>query len=157
LAIPNSPIRGVDVFVNGHLHAPRDSAVRGETTWLNPGNISRVQRADVSRARRPSVLRIDVSLEGWETQIVEVPHRPFDDVFHPQVTEATPVPSGSIFVRGLSELESWRTESGAGLAAFLDENLSQFDQAVAGEIRSLAREVLDDQKDEPRGDARQDG
>src|SRR5690606_24402449 len=56
---------GIDILMNGHLHRPFADIVRGCTTWMNPGNISRVQRADAVREARPSALRLDVGVDGW--------------------------------------------------------------------------------------------
>ncbi len=137
-------IDGVDVVVNGHVHRPYEPVVVDGTTWINPGNIARVKRSDVVRERRPTALRVDPSAAGWRSTDVEVPHEPFDAVFHPIAEASTSEAPGSAFVRGLAELETLRTASGAGLRGFLDENLTQFDAAIADEIRSLAGEVLGD-------------
>jgi hypothetical protein len=51
----------------------------------------------------------------------------------------------SMFVRGLATLESLRTQGGAGLKTFLEQNLDQFDARIAAEIRSLAEEVYGDE------------
>ena len=88
------------------------------------------------------MLRIDVSKNDYELSYLEVPHRPFDEVFHESVTDAVDDASPSAFVRGLAELQARRTDSGAGLAEFLNHNVSQFESAVAAEILRLAKEVL---------------
>jgi predicted phosphodiesterase len=52
-AQPLKPVRGLDMAVNGHMHASRDSELRGSTWWHNPGNIEPVstdQREHVPRA-----------------------------------------------------------------------------------------------------------
>ncbi len=140
-------IPGVDAVINGHIHRPLEDVVSGGTTWVNPGNISRVSRGDASRERRPSVLRIDVQKGGWTKAAVMLPHMAFDEVFYPEVKAAAEaVADDSPFVRGLAELESLRTESGAGLERFLDQNVEQFEPAVAAEIRKLAKEVLDGER-----------
>jgi predicted phosphodiesterase len=138
-------IPGVDLCINGHIHRPLADEVAGMTTWLNPGNIARVKRSDGDRNRRPSVLRIDVRANGWDKATVEVPFKPFEDVFHEDVA-ATEIPlDDSMFVRGLAALESMKTHGGVGLKAFLDQNLDQFDPKVAAEIRILANEVIQDE------------
>ena len=78
---------------------------------------------------------------GYELSRVEVPHAPFDEVFHPLVAGEESDTSASAFVSGLAELQARRTQSGAGLMSFLEQNLDQFEEAVAAEIRSLAEEV----------------
>ena len=137
-------ISGIDVVVNGHIHRDLGEVKCGATLWINPGNIARIKRSDASRRHVPSVLRVDVTPAGYETQRVPVPHEPFEDVFHAEVAGEQVEYSQSAFVRELAALESVRTASGAGLMAFLDVNLPQFDVRVAEEIRSLAKEVLED-------------
>ncbi|MGE5611132.1 MAG: metallophosphoesterase [Bacillota bacterium] len=136
-------IPGVNVLINGHIHRRLQDVVCGCTTWLNPGNITRVSRSDGSRNRKPSVLRIDVAGGQWSKQIIEVPHQPFDEVFHPEIVSADVKIDDSLFIRGLAQLESLKTSSGAGLRAFLADNLHQFEEPVANEIRALAEEVLE--------------
>lgn len=135
-------IPGVDAVINGHIHRNLPGVLAGGTTWLNPGNIARVTRSDITRAHVPGVLRVDISAEGWTHQRIEIPHLGFDEVFHPAVEENAATPAGSVFIRELAALESIRTASGAGLRAFLDANLAQFEPGVAGQIKSLAEEVL---------------
>lgn len=140
-------IPGIDAVVNGHLHRPQEDIRTGGTTWLNPGNIARVTRGDASRERTPAVLRIDIGGEGepgWRAERIVVPHEPFDAVFH--AVEVAPVGSvGSSFVRGLEQLATLRTEYGAGLMSFLEQNLADFEPPVAEQIRALAREVTDEE------------
>lgn len=135
-------IRGIDIVINGHIHRPLADVVQGQTTWLNPGNIARISRSDTTRQRVPQVLRIDVDADGWRQQFVDVPHQPFDDVFHAELLDESLPTNESSFIQGLAELMSRRTQSGAGLQEFLDQNLPQFDPRVADEIRSLAQELL---------------
>jgi DNA repair exonuclease SbcCD nuclease subunit len=135
-------IPGVDLVVNGHIHRHLPEVTCGRTTWMNPGNICRVSRGESTRNHAPCALRIDVTDQKWTATRVEVPHRPFDDVFFPEV-ESEPIPlDESLFVRQLAALEAYRTASGAGLESFLEANLGQFDGQVADEIRLLAKEVL---------------
>jgi DNA repair exonuclease SbcCD nuclease subunit len=137
-------IPGIDLVVNGHIHRDLGEVRCGGTLWINPGNIARVSRSDASRRHVPSVLRVDVTVDGYECRRVAVPHEPFEAVFHEGVS-AEQVAAGeqSAFVRELAALESVRTASGAGLMTFLDANLPRFDPRVAEEIRSLAKEVLE--------------
>jgi hypothetical protein len=134
-------IEGIDLVVNGHIHRQLADVRMGRTLWLTPGNISRRSRSDAVRAHRPAVLQLDVTTEGFAPRFVEVPHRPFDEVFHEAVIDTTVGDGQSAFVTGLAELQARRTASGAGLWDFLKKNLGQFEPAVADEIRSLAREV----------------
>jgi calcineurin-like phosphoesterase family protein len=137
-------IKGVDLLVNGHIHRRLEEICAGATRWLTPGNISRRSRSDASRAHVPSVLRITPQTSGYELIYVEVPHRPFDEVFHEVVIDEAVDTSQSAFIRGLAELQSRRTASGAGLREFLQHNLNQFAPAVADEIMRLADEVMSD-------------
>jgi DNA repair exonuclease SbcCD nuclease subunit len=135
-------IRGVDLVINGHIHRRLDDVQKGRTTWLTPGNISRRSRSDATRDHTPAVLRIDVTPDRYECHRVVVPHQPFDEVFHPLVVDQVADRNESQFVTGLAELQARRTASGAGLEAFLEQNLAQFAPPVAMEIRNLAQEVL---------------
>ncbi len=136
-------IPGVDVVVNGHIHRPMEDVVRGRTTWINPGNISRVRRDDNTRQHVPGALRIDIAAAQWSKRMVEIPHLPFEQVFHQDVAPADVRLDDSLFIRGLAQLESRKTAGGAGLMAFLKENVRQFPEAVAAEVLALAKEVTD--------------
>jgi hypothetical protein len=140
--IAQTEIEGVDVVVNGHIHTPSDPIRKGRTLWLNPGNIVRLNRSDSSRARRPSVLKIELSPDGFTYEQVEVPHQPFEDVFAtPLIDDPGVSDLPSAFIAGLSELRFRRTSSGAGLRSFLEKNLEQFPRSVADEILYLAGAV----------------
>jgi hypothetical protein len=137
-------IDGIDLIVNGHIHQHLADVRVGRTLWMTPGNISRRSRHDAVRAHRPAVLRLDVTPHGFAPRLVEVPHRPYDEVFHESVIETTVAAGQSAFVSGLAELQARRTATGAGLWEFLNQNLGQFEPEVADEIRTLAREVTKD-------------
>ncbi|WP_404306352.1 metallophosphoesterase [Neorhodopirellula lusitana] len=138
------------------------------TVWVTAGNITRRARSDASRSHVPAVVcvvpakrsvsiddeivadesieSIDVVSQGgsdWRVCWVRVPHEPFDDVFHDEIQgedeEQEEFESG--FVADLRELTRRKTDTGAGLIDYLDQNLDQFDDAVAAEIRRLADEV----------------
>ena len=80
--------------------------------------------------------------QPWKLDWVTVPHRPFDEVFHPELeAEQDDSQHVSGFVADLRELTVRRTDSGAGLNKFLDRNLDQFQPPVAAEIRRLASQV----------------
>lgn len=137
-------IAGIDLVINGHIHRRLIDVVKGKTLWLTPGNISRRSRSDANREHVPSALRIDVAGNEHQLCYIEIPHLPFDEVFHEAVIEAAGEVGSSAFVAGLAELESRRTASGAGLMEFLESNLGQFEPIVADEIRKLASEVMQD-------------
>lgn len=136
-------IEGIDLVINGHIHRRLQDVQTGRTLWMTPGNISRRSRSDATKDHIPSVLRIDITDAGYTRQFVEVPHQPFDEVFHSILIDTSTDGPASAFVAGLAELQARRTESGAGLVAFLEKNLSQFEQPVANEIMALAQEVTD--------------
>ena len=137
-------IDGIDLVINGHIHRRLEDIQAGKTLWLTPGNISRRSRSDATREHVPAALQIDLSLDGYTLKYVEVPHRPFDEIFHEAVIEATGDTQASAFIAGLAELQARRTASGAGLMEFLQHNLNQFEPAVADEIMILASEVTDE-------------
>ena len=134
-------IENVDMLINGHIHKRSESVQVGETTWMNPGNISRRNRSDRSRDHVPRVLRIDVDETTYQVSDVVVPYEPFEKVFHLAEASVDATPTESGFVSGLKSLISVKTESGAGLLEFLDKNLDQFEDEVASEIRDLAAEI----------------
>jgi predicted phosphodiesterase len=137
-------IPGIDLVINGHIHQPAEAMKRGQTTWLNPGNISRRSRTVRAREHIPAALRIDVTKTGWSQQMVEIPHRPFAEVFHEELIPTPEQAAPSSFVAGLAELQARRTQSGAGLMEFLSQNVGQFEQPVAAELLLLAQETLSD-------------
>jgi len=140
---PPRELPGIDLVVNGHIHRHLESVKKGQTLWTTPGNIARRSRSDASRDHIPSVFRVDLNGDGWETCHVEIPHRPFDEVFHAAVINesADGVETTSDFISGLAELQARRTDSGAGLMTFLEKNVVEFDDDVAAEIMKLATEV----------------
>jgi DNA repair exonuclease SbcCD nuclease subunit len=137
-------IPGIDLVINGHIHQPAEPLARGQTVWLNPGNISRRSRSARAREHIPAALRIDVSITGWSQQMVTIPHRPFAEVFHEQLVDAPEQSAPSSFIAGLAELQSRRTQSGAGLMEFLSQNMNQFEKPIADELLLLAQETLTD-------------
>ena len=134
-------IENVDLLINGHIHRKLETVVAGRTHWMTPGNISRRSRSEACKEHVPTVLRIDVQPEEYTLTEIVVPHRAHEEVFHSVAVQADVEQSSSEFVTGLAELNSRRTQSGAGLHAFLAENLSQFEPAIATEINALANEI----------------
>lgn len=141
-------IPGVDLVINGHIHRRLETVERGQTQWWTPGNISRRSRSDAVREHVPSVLQINVSPENWNATYIEIPHAPFDEVFHEAVVESVEQVKSSAFVAGLAELQSRKTSQGTGLMEFLKQNLDQFDEQVATEIWNLAKEVTHGEKED---------
>lgn len=137
---------GVDVVVNGHIHRHLEDVQKGRTLWVTPGGITRVTRSDASREHTPSILRVEISGDGYDLHYVEVPHKPFDKVFHEELVPEEELATGSSFIAGLAELEARRTESGAGLKRFLEQNIGQFEKPIADEILALAEEVTQNEQ-----------
>ena len=134
----------VDLLINGHIHRPAEPVVRGQTTWMNPGNISRRSRSEHSRKHVPRVLEVRFPDRGFETKRVDIPHQPFEEVFYLDDGRLELADdAASPFVSGLRELTNRRTSSGAGLIEFLDRNLEPYSESVATEIRSLAKIVTE--------------
>lgn len=153
-------VPGIDLIVNGHVHRRLDPVCKGDTHWVTAGNITRRSRSDASRAHVPAVPCLvpagsshsgDIvhtyrfcSRRGdaWELRWLQVPHQPFDTVFHAELTqEEEATETGSGFIADLRELTARRTDSGAGLTEFLNQHLDQFPPVVSQEIRRLATEV----------------
>ena len=134
---------GVDLVINGHQHRPVPPVTVGRTTWINPGNLTRIKRSDATRARAPLVTRIEPKGSTFQATSITVPHQPFDAVFFEAVAPSTLAVGPSLFVQGLEELQRRRTASGAGFAAFLEQNLKDVPPAVAAIIREISEEVID--------------
>ncbi len=139
-------IPGIAAIVNGHIHRSLEKVERGGTSWFTPGNISRRSRSDATRSHTPSVLRVDIDDTGWKSMKVEVPHEPYDAVFHDEIVVNDESSESSSFVAGLAELQARRTETGAGLLSFIQSNIQRFDDDVADEILRLAKEVTGDEQ-----------
>ena len=138
-------IPGVNYVINGHIHKQMPEKKVGMTTWLNPGNIARLERSEDCRNHTPAILRIDVAPDGHlKRQYIQVEYAPFDAVFHEKLDSGDNegVLDDSIFVRGLVELQSIKTTGGEGLQRFLKDNIKQFNEHVAKEIFRLAEEVI---------------
>jgi hypothetical protein len=136
-------VPGIDCVVNGHVHKAFPRVQAGTTTWLNPGNIARLERSPDCLRHTPAALRIDTHPGGWTASPVEIPHRPFDDVFYERVEEAVFPEHESSFVKGLEELQQVRT-AGEGLTAFLKKNLEPYSLPVRETILRLAKEVIEE-------------
>lgn len=137
---------GVNVVINGHIHRHLEDVQKGQTLWVTPGGITRVARSDATRGHIPSVLRVDITEDGFNFDYVEVPHEPFDEVFHQELVAEEELDTRSSFIAGLAELKARRTESGAGLKRFLDQNIHQFEKSVTDEILALAEEVAENEQ-----------
>lgn len=74
-------IPGVDLVVNGHVHSRLPIVETGDTTWCNPGSISRYSGSATAREREPAALRADAGPEGFELSWITIPHRPADEIF----------------------------------------------------------------------------
>ena len=163
-----SEIDGIDLIVNGHVHRRLDPVTKGKTSWVTAGNITRRARSDASKSHVPAVaclipsstlktqendIQADPTIESidlvsqtgseWTVCWVRVPHQPFDEVFHGEIQNEDEVQEEfeSGFVADLRELTERKTDTGAGLMEFLENNLDQFEAPVAAEIMRLADEV----------------
>ena len=141
-------IENVDLLVNGHIHRRLESVKAGRTLWITPGNITRRSRSDAVRSHVPTVTRVEVTPNNFQLVDVVVPHQPFEEIFHESIVETESKEANSEFITGLAELTSRRTESGAGLHQFLNENTGQFSDQVSDVIMKLAHQVTEaDQKE----------
>jgi hypothetical protein len=119
-------IPGVDIVVNGHIHTPKPSQRTGRTVWFNPGSLTRIARSPAMRNVKPS---ISLWVPGMtELEAIEVPHRPFEEVFIDFETMDDPdhvTVDESMFIRGLENLAMRKTGEGVGLRAFFEANLAR--------------------------------
>lgn len=134
-------IPGVDWLINGHIHRPQPPVTVGGTTWVNPGNITRLSFTPRSRDRVPAASIWRPGRAGLET--LPLPHRPFTEVFpdtdFPPEEQNVPM-TESRFLQGLERLAMRRTAEGAGLKAFLQANLNP-ENPESSLIWELYREV----------------
>jgi DNA repair exonuclease SbcCD nuclease subunit len=156
---------GIDLIINGHIHRRLETVSKKNTHWMTPGNITRRVRSDAARGHVPAVLeltpvdnkppkhentfafRVD-GKHDWVAEWIEVPHAPFDEVFHSDVRADEELTESSGFIADLTQLTNRRTDTGAGLIHFLKTNLTQFEKPVADEIMRLANEVTCGEHDE---------
>lgn len=132
---------GIDWLINGHIHRPQETVTVGETTWANPGNVTRLTFTRRSMAREPAAaiwIPGCADLEKWA-----VPYLPFDQVFPDQELppEEQEIEGESNFIKGLERLAWQRTREGTGLKQFLTENLSK-DTPEGELIWDLYEEVI---------------
>ncbi len=140
-------IPGVDLVVNGHIHTPKPAQVCGSTTWLNPGSIVRITRSLHTRSIKPA---ITIWYADRDMEIVQVPHKEFDEVFPPLTGDEDPEVeeiSESLFIKGLENLSLKRTTEGVGLKSFLAANLN-VDDPIDGIIWELYEEVMSDESEQ---------
>jgi hypothetical protein len=64
-------IRGCSLVVNGHIHIEKPDEVRGETRWVNPGNITRMAIDALDHVPSIAVWR-----PGQDVEIVKFPDPP---------------------------------------------------------------------------------
>ncbi len=138
-------IKGVDWLINGHIHRPQLTITKGQTTWANPGNITRLTFSRRSKEREPAAAQWT-----WECKKLKrwvVPHVEFYDAFPrqefpPQEQEQA---GESRFLEGLERLAWRRTQEGTGLKQFLEDNLDP-DQPESGLIWELYQEATREQQ-----------
>ncbi|MCX5690227.1 MAG: metallophosphoesterase [Planctomycetota bacterium] len=142
-------IAGIDAVINGHIHRNLADVRCGQTLYLTPGNIARVNRSDASAQHTPCVLRVDVTTQaagdgqpGWTCTRVPVPHKPFAEVFHEAIADQPVAEGTSSFISGLAELQARATGGGEGLLLFLERNCTGFSPEVRAQINELANEVI---------------
>lgn len=114
---------GIDWLINGHIHRPQESHKQGQTTWANPGNITRLTFTRRSREREPAA---HIWRPGCtELEAFLLPHEPFEAVFPDQdfPPEEHEKEGSSQFIQGLERLAWRRTHEGVGLKDFLNDNL----------------------------------
>lgn len=115
---------GIDWLINGHIHRPQPTVKKGQTTWANPGNITRLTFTRRSMVREPAAAIWTPGCDDLGKWMV--PHLSFDKVFPDQELppEEQETEGESNFIKGLERLAWQRTREGTGLKQFLKENLS---------------------------------
>lgn len=130
--VPPPEVKGARMAVNGHIHAASRPVTAGSTTWFNPGNISRV-----SRAERDHVPRVWAWTPGaLELTPHELPHAPKSQVFEEIKVIATDAEAAvdSIFatlIAAESGLDASASEDGSLLAVEMAEVLDAAEASLA--------------------------
>lgn len=116
---------GIDWLVNGHIHRPQPTIKKGQTTWANPGNITRLTFTELSMVREPAAAIWTPGCDELERWVV--PFEPFDRVFPDQELprREEELPGESDYVKGLERLAWQRTQEGMGLKQFLKDNVTR--------------------------------
>lgn len=116
---------GIDWLINGHIHRPQPTITKGQTTWANPGNITRLTFSHRSMVREPAAAIWTPGCEDLEKWVV--PFLSFDQVFPDQELppEVHEVEGDSKYVQGLERLAWQRTQEGMGLKQFLTDNVTR--------------------------------
>ena len=119
---------GIDWLINGHIHRPQPTITKGQTTWANPGNITRLTFTHRSMVREPGAAMWTPGCEELEKWVV--PFETFDKVFPDQELppQEDAVPGESDYVKGLERLAWQRTQEGMGLKQFLTDNVTRTTQ-----------------------------
>ena len=135
---------GIDWLVNGHIHRPQPTIRKGQTTWANPGNITRLTFTELSKVRKPAAAIWTPGVEELEKWVI--PHEPFDVVFPDQAfpVQEESSDSESDYVKGLERLAWQRTQEGMGLKQFLVDNV-QRDTHEGALIWELYEEVIENE------------
>ncbi len=116
---------GIDWLINGHIHRPQPTITKGQTTWANPGNITRLTFTQRTMDREPAVAIWRPGCRDLEKWVV--PFERFEDVF-PNLEflpEEEPTNEESNYVKGLERLAWQRTQEGMGLRQFLTDNVTR--------------------------------
>jgi len=132
---------GIDWVINGHIHRPQQTIIKGQTTWANPGNITRLTFTRRSMVREPAAAIWTPGCEELEKWVV--PFKVFDEVFPDQELppEEQEIEGESNFIKGLERLAWERTQEGMGLKQFLTDNVTR--ETQEGElIWELYEEVI---------------
>ncbi|MDC0335284.1 metallophosphoesterase [Pseudodesulfovibrio sp.] len=132
---------GIDWLINGHIHRPQPTIIKGQTTWANPGNITRLTFTRRSMVREPAAAIWTPGCEALEKW--GVPFQAFDEVFPDQELppEEHEAEGESNYVKGLERLAWQRTQEGMGLKQFLTDNVTR--ETQEGElIWELYEEVI---------------
>lgn len=137
-ALEMYPITGCDLVVNGHMHLTKAPRLLGNTTWFNPGNITRQSKDTANHV--PAVWEVsDVATLLPKQHVLSYDPAVFDEALQvvqgvrPELTQ-----TASAFVQQLRAFGSGdvaRTEDGSELAKDIAAVLES--QRVPAEVASL--------------------
>jgi hypothetical protein len=139
-------LRGANLVVNGHIHRQLAGISVRNITLAQPRQHRPSQPIRCQQEPQADAPQGGYWQEGLVDRVCQCARiEPYKEIFHEVIVDDDGLPlfeHTSAFIHGLAELQARRTDTGAGLVAFLDNNLSPFPEAVQTEIRSLAEQVL---------------
>lgn len=148
---PLHEIAGCRLVINGHLHLEKPHEVRGATTWINPGNITRMSVDAIDHV--PAVLAVTIAGDDFAIEKIEIRDPP--DLFDLTGYNVAPVPQAetarivreeaSAFVellRAETTMEMDKSDDGALLREEIERKCE--DENAPAAVKAIVLSLLDE-------------